>query len=95
MLNQTIAEAIKSAISEVAEMSERIKSLLEARNKAVDEGIEQMRTEVEKVVSEKIDRAERRCNLKTMSEAEILESYNRWDNIRIVGVKEDRSSDKS
>ena len=28
-----------------------------------------------------------------MSEAELLESYNTWDNIRIVGVKEDRSSD--
>ena len=26
-----------------------------------------------------------------MSEAELLESYNRWDNIRIPGVKEDRS----
>ena len=29
-----------------------------------------------------------------MSEAELLESYKRRDNIRIVGLKEDRSSDK-
>ena len=96
MLNQTIVEATKSLISEVMpEMSDRIKdSLLEAINKAVDDGIKQIRVEVEKFVSEKLESAERRCKLKTMSEAELLESYNRRDTIRIVGVKEDRSSGK-
>ena len=89
MLNQTIVEATKSALSEVMpKMNERIKdSLLEAINKAVDEGIKQIRTEVEKVES-----AERRCKLKTMSEAELLEPCNRRVIIRIVSVKEDRSS---
>ena len=94
MLNQTLVEATKSAKSEVKpEMSDRIKdSRLEAINKAVDEGIKQ-RTEVQKVISEKVESSERRYKLKTMSEAELLESYNRRDNIRILGVKKDRSTD--
>ena len=95
MLNQTIVKATKSPISEVMpEMNDRIKdNLLEAINKANDESIKQIRTEVEKVVSEKVESAERRCKLKTVFEDELLEFYNRWDNIRIVGVKEDRSFD--
>ena len=95
MLNQTIVEASKSAISEVKpEMSDRVKdNLLEAINKAVDECIKQIWIEVEKVVSEKVERAERTCSLEAMSDVELLESYNRRDNIRNVGAVEDRSSD--
>ena len=95
MSNQTIVEATKSAISEVMpEMSERIRdNFLEAINKEVDEGIKQIRAEVEKIVSEKVESAERRCKQKIISEADLIELYNRRDNIRIVGVKEDRSSD--
>ena len=95
MLNQTIVEATKSAISEVMpEMSERIRDgLLKALNKAVGKGIQQIRTEAEKFVSEKVESAERRCKLKTMSEVELLESYNRRETVKIVGFKEDRSSD--
>ena len=94
MLNQTIVAARKNSISEIMpEMNDRIRgNLLEAINKTVDEGIKQIKTEVEKVVSEKVESAERRCNLKTMSEAELLESYKRRDNTRDVGTKEDRSS---
>ena len=51
MLNQTIVEATKSAISEVMPgMSDRIEhSLLEAIEKAIDECIKQIRNEVEKL----------------------------------------------
>ena len=37
--------------------------------------------------------AERRCKLKTVSEAKLLDFYNTRDTIRIVGSKEDWSSD--
>ena len=95
MLIQTIVEAPKGAISEVMpEKSDNVtESLLEAINKVVKENIKQIRTEVEKVVCEKHGSAERRCKLKTMSEVELLRSYNRLENMRIVGVKEDRGSD--
>ena len=48
---------ISIAICDVLpEMSQRVKnSLLEAIKKAVDEGIKQIGTELEKVVSEKVD----------------------------------------
>ena len=95
MLNQIIVKATKSAISEVVrELSDRIKdSLLEAINKAIDEGVEQTRTEVEEVISEQVEKAERRCELKTMSAAELFEFYKWQENIRIVGVNQNRSSD--
>ena len=96
MLNQNIVKATKSAISDVMpELNDRTKdNLFEATNQANDESIKQIRAEVEKVVSEKVESAERRCILKTVFEDELLESYNSWDNILFVGVKEDRSSDK-
>ena len=76
------------------EMSDRIKySLLEAINKAVDGGINRIRTEVGEIINEKLESAERRCELKTMSDVEFVESFNRPDIISIVGVNEDRSSD--
>ena len=34
------------------------------KNKAVDEAIKQITTEVEKVISEKVESAEKRCKLK-------------------------------
>ena len=91
MLNQTIVEATKSAISEVMpELSDRMKnSFLEPTNKAVDESIKQIKTEVEKAVIEKTEGAERRCEIETMFEAELLESCNTRNIIRYVGVKED------
>ena len=75
-------------------MSDRIKNnFLETLNRAIDESIKQIRTEPENVVSEENESAERRRKTKTVSEAKLLESYKRQDNIRIVGVNEDRSSD--
>ena len=41
----------------------------------------------------KVDSAKRRCKLKTMSEAELRESYKGQDIIRNVGIKEDQSRD--
>ena len=95
IINETIVEATKSAKSEVMpEMSDKIKkSLLEAINEAVVEGIKQIKTTGEKEVSENVESAERRCKLETISKAELLECYNRRDNITVVGVTEDRSSD--
>ena len=97
MLNQTIVEAIKGALyEEISEMSDRIKyNLLETINKAVEGGIIQIRTEVEKLVSQNFETANRRYEVKIMSEAELFESYNTRDEIRIVGVKDSRSSDRS
>ena len=31
---------------------------------------------------------EERCNLKSLSEAELLESYNRRDNLKVIGLPE-------
>ena len=91
MLNQTIVEATKSAMSEVMpELSDRMKNnFLEPANKAVDESIKQIKTEVEKAVIEKTEGAERRCEIETMFEAELFESCNRRNTIRHVGVKKD------
>ena len=88
---QPKAQYVKCCQNWVTEWTD---SFLEALNKAVDAGIKQMRTELAKVVSENLESAERRCKLITMPQLELLEAHNGRDNIRSVGVKEDRSSDK-
>ena len=61
-------------------------SLNGAIEHSLDEVMEQTESEVEKLLSEMFETVEWRYNLKTMSEAELLESHRRKA-LRIVGLK--------
>ena len=54
----------------------------------IEESIAAAKDEVRGEVMVDLEFRERSCNLKTLSETEELDTYNRRDNIRITGIEE-------
>ena len=79
-------------------MEERVQSALAAQMPNIIAGIQvKVRNSVTAAIndaiaklkdefSQKLTMSEERCNLKSLSEAELLESYNRRDNIKVIGL---------
>ena len=79
-------EAIQSALA--AQMPSIIAGIqAEVRNSvsaAINDAIDKLKDEF----AQKLTVQEERCNLKSLSETELLESYNRRDNIKVIGLPE-------
>ena len=83
---RSMEEVIQSALA--AQMPSIIAGIqAEVRNSvsaAINDAIAKLKDEF----AQKLTVQEERCNLKSLSEAELLESYNRRDNIKIIGLPE-------
>ena len=83
---RSMEEVIQSALA--AQMPSIIAGIqAEVRNSvsaAINDAIAKLKDEF----AQKLTVQEERCNLKSLSEAEQLESYNRRDNIKIIGLPE-------
>ena len=83
---QSMEDFIHSALA--AQMPNIIAGIqAEVRNSvtaAINDAIAKLKNEF----AQKLTMQEERCNLKSLSEAEILEIYNRRDNIKVIGLPE-------
>ena len=83
---RSMEELMQSALA--AQMPSIIAGIqAEVRNSvtaAINDAIAKLKDEF----SQKLTMSEERCNLKSLSEAELLESYNRRDNIKVIGLPE-------
>ena len=66
---------------------------MEAIQAIVNEAATRIKSEILQVVDGHLKHEQRRSDLKAKSEAELLESYNRRENIRIVGLPEEAEKD--
>ena len=60
-----------------------------AVKQVVEQTKEEQKTEILRQVEGELYYQEERCNAAAMSQAESIENYNRRENIRIIGLKED------
>ena len=90
-LKNTIQEAVASAIPGIVKIIEE--QIIQSIQSAIDERLNKAKDEIKKEVNESIYYAEERCNLKAKCESELLESYNRRENVRIIGLPEEVSDD--
>ena len=58
----------------------------------IAEATTKLKAEVLNMVKGEIVNVECRSNLKALSEAELLESYNRRENVKILGITEETSN---
>ena len=81
-VQEAFAEAIPTIVEKVkSEVMESMKTLL-------NKEIEDLKTNIMQEVYHEVGNAEERSTLRSLSEAESLEMYNRRENIRIVGLEE-------
>ena len=74
----------------IENIKEQIKSAVET---AIGTALSNLKNEMMLWTKEEISKLEKREALKTLSEAELLESYNRRDNVKIIGLSETLSND--
>ena len=84
-----VQEAIPAAVaSSMPDIVKTIQDQLTTKIKAaVDESLKSLREDITKEVKESFY-AEERSDLKAKCENEMLESYNRRENVRIIGMPE-------
>ena len=98
ILNSTIAKKIKDAISKsmqklMPNVLNKFKSQIESIiMSTIAEATTKLKAEVLNMVKGEIVNVECRSNLKALSEAELLESYNRRENVKILGITEETSN---
>ena len=63
--------------------------IMDSLKQFVDDAMMKVRGEVLHVMTQMLQEVERRCYLKSISEAELLEAYNRRDNIKVSGIVEE------
>ena len=97
-LNSTIAKKIEDAISKsmqklMTNVLNEVKSQIESIIKStIAEATTKLKAEVLNMVKGEIVNVECRSNLKALSEAELLESYNRRENVKILGITEETNN---
>ena len=74
----------------IENIKEQIKSVVET---AIGTALSNLKNEMMLWTKEEISKLEKREALRTLSEAELLESYNRRDNVKIIGLSETLSND--
>ena len=74
----------------IENIKEQIKSVVET---AIGTALSNLKNEMMLWTKEEISKLEKREALRTLSEAELLESYNRKDNVKIIGLSETLSND--
>ena len=89
-LNETIESTIEKVLeSQIPKIVEKLETSLSAIFKSlINQGLQDIKESVLKETMETIEMETRKCNLKSVSEAELLEKYNRRDNVRIIGLPE-------
>ena len=83
---RSIEEVIQSALeahmpSIIAGIQEEVRNSVSA---AINDAIAKLKDEF----AQKLTVHEEKCNLNSLFEAEVLESYNRRDNIKVIGLPE-------
>ena len=91
-LNETIESTIEKVLEfQIQKIVEKLESSLSAIFKyLINQGLQDIKESVIKEFLETIEMETRKCNLKSVSEAELLEGYNRRDNVRIIGLPEEK-----
>ena len=94
IISDGIKEAMKTAIAELVESVKReIKDYVKAEiAKAVDE-LKEETMHVRSEVLGAVNNVEERCDFKAKCESELLEQYNRRENVRIIGLPEVSSNE--
>ena len=89
-LTKTVQEAIQAAVaSSMPDIMKTIQDQLTTKIKAaVDESLKSLREDITREFKETVFYAEERSDLKAKCESEMLESYNRRENVRIIGMPE-------
>ena len=87
-LTKTVNETIQAVLtSSMPEIMKTIQDQLTVKIKAaVDECLRSLREDITKEVKQTVFYAEERSDLKAKCESEMLESYNRRENVRIIGM---------
>ena len=96
-LVQLIQTTIKTSINEIipimfGNLKNEMKELMKTM---VTDATEDMKKQILSEVKAQLSAQEARCYLKSLSEAEIVESYTRRENIRIIGVASDTGTQES
>ena len=89
-LNETIESTIEKVLeSQIPKIVEKLETSLSAIFKSlINQGLQDIKESVLKETMETIEMETRKCNLKIISEAELLEGYNRRNDVRIIGLLE-------
>ena len=83
----TIQESIQTAIPHI--ISNLTMQLKESIKEMVNDAVQSLKVELTSRIQNTATFSENRSALLTLSEAELLESYNRRDNVRILGLPEE------
>ena len=94
IISDGIKEAMRTAISELVESVKReIKDYVKAE---IAKAVHELKEETMQVRSEvlgAVNNVEERCDFKAKCESELLEQYNRRENVRIIGLPEVSSNE--
>ena len=91
---EELADLIKASVNEafavaIPTIVERVKNeVMESMKTLLNKEIEDLKTNIMQEIYREVGNAEERSLLRSLSEAESLEMYNRRENIRIVGFEE-------
>ncbi len=96
VIMQRMERVIESCINKIIPtiVSTIETTLHESLKKLVNESIDAAKDEIRGELRSEMSFQERSCELKTLSETELLECYNRRDNVRIIGVTENIRKDR-
>ena len=86
----TIQESIQTATPHI--ISNLTMQLKESIKEMVNDAVQSLKVELTSRIQNTVTFSENRSALLTLSEAELLESYNRRDNVRILGLPEESTT---
>ena len=90
IIKATVKETVKEAIAEaIPTIVDQVKTeVMNSMTTLLKKEMEDLKTSVMEEVYHEVGNAEERSLLRSLSEAEALEMYNRRENVRIVGIEE-------